>query len=336
MKQRLILLALCLMFILTACGQNEPIEDVIDQIPQPTPLPEATDSLSVLRSEMLPPVMAYANLGYPQTDVYGEVMGYLWKEYPAWMEETDFIGKIPKERFVDCCELPEWAFLVCVVPQEPDASVTVKILEYPDEQPEVIEHTAYTSEAGEPLLILSDTSDLRMTEVIVKDSNGREIRWFPFWDYYNVIPEDCYTGHHVMNFTPNSEKSAYQSALDTGYYAPALDELVGGSWKSIYGYALDLNDNSVPEDNGGWATIYDVDENGVYTERYNGSWFYDAGELHLSMTPVGNGYLIDNSFPVLTDPWGEGWLWIGRDEHGIGLPYFPEDLLSDVLDRSKG
>jgi len=97
---------------------------------------------------------------------------------------------------------------------------------------------------------------------------------------------------------------------------------------------LDLMDDSVPGDNGGWATVYDVDEIGAYTQSYSGFWHYEDGMLHLSLVPInGNGVFVDDSFPVLML---DGQLWIGRNSSGLGLPHFYSDMLADILDQPKG
>jgi len=131
-----------------------------------------------------------------------------------------------------------------------------------------------------------------------------------------------------------STESPYDYAISQGWRLPELEELVDSNWKSYIGYALDLMDDSVPGDNGGWAILCDVDEIGAYTESYSGSWSYEDGMLHLSLVPVnGNGVFVDDSFPVLML---NGQLWIGRNSSGLGLPHFYSDMLADVLDQPKG
>ena len=130
-----------------------------------------------------------------------------------------------------------------------------------------------------------------------------------------------------------NEEDPYAYAVSQGWQIPEFSELVDTFWLSWNGYALELMDDSVPGDNGGWAILYDVDEIGAYTESYSGSWSYEDGWLYLSLVPVGNGYLVDDSFPVLML---DGQLWIGRNSSGLGLPHFYSDTLADVLDQPKG
>ena len=131
-----------------------------------------------------------------------------------------------------------------------------------------------------------------------------------------------------------NEEDPYAYAISQGWYIPDFSELVDTFWLSWNGYALDLLDDSVPDDNGGRAILYDVDEIGAYTESYSGSWRYEGGMLHLSLVPAnGNGVFVDDSFPVLVL---DGQLWIGRNSNGLGLPHFYSDMLADVLDQPKG
>ena len=131
----------------------------------------------------------------------------------------------------------------------------------------------------------------------------------------------------------NSE-SPYDYALSEGWQVPELSQLMDTFWLSWSGYALELADDSVPGDNGGWAKLYDVDEIGAYTESYSGYWQYEDGLLHLSLVPAKeNGVFVDDSFPVLML---DGELRIGRTATGIGLPHFYSDMLMDTLEQPKG
>ena len=145
------------------------------------------------------------------------------------------------------------------------------------------------------------------------------------YGYFRRVWDDC---------PDYSTESPYDYAISQGWRLPELEELVDSNWKSYIGYALDLTDDSVPGDNGGWVTVYDVDEIGAYTESYSGSWRYEDGMLHLSLVPAnGNGVFVDDSFPVLML---NGQLWVGRSSSGLGLPHFYSDTLADVLDQPKG
>ena len=129
-------------------------------------------------------------------------------------------------------------------------------------------------------------------------------------------------------------ESPFDDALSEGWQEPELSQLMDTFWLSWSGYALELADDSVPGDNGGWAKLYDVDEIGAYTESYSGYWQYEDGLLHLSLVPAnGNGVFVDDSFPVLML---DDELRIGRTANGTGLPHFYSDMLMDTLVQPKG
>ena len=149
---------------------------------------------------------------------------------------------------------------------------------------------------------------------------------------YCCLPTVTYEWYRRADY--GDSISPYDYAISQGWRLPELWELEGSFWLSDMGYALELAEDSVPGDSGGWAKLYDVGENGAYTESYNGSWTYDSGMLHLSLVPLrDDGYWIDDSFPVLML---DGELWIGRNAYGDCLPYFYSDMLSDILEQPVG
>lgn len=138
---------------------------------------------------------------------------------------------------------------------------------------------------------------------------------------------------YFRRVTGNTE-SPYDYALSEGWQVPELSQLMDTFWLSWNGYALELADDGLPGDNGGWAKLYDVDEIGAYTESYSGYWQYEDGLLHLSLVPAnGNGVFVDDSFPVRML---DGELRIGRTATGTGLPHFYSDMLMDTLEQPKG
>ena len=338
MKRRLFILLLGLFLLLSACGGKEQTATEETNPPiQPTVPSGQTDALSALREDMKPPLIAVADFGFPALSEEFGIMDYLWDKYPRWIEERDFIRNIPEERIVrttDC--YGDWVQLLCIVPRDPASTVSVTVTRCDPETYEQLEtREAYHSETGEPIFLLADIAEHITVTVVVIDSEGRGVSWIPYWDNAHPIPEDGYYGALMMDFTPISEKTAYENAISQGWYVPELAELMGTEWLSQMNfYAMDLMDNSVPGDNGGWVTIYDQNMIGAYTQSYSGSWDYADGMLHLSLVPeFEDGYLVDDSFPVLML---EGELWIGRNEDGIGLPHFFENQQEDTLEQPKG
>lgn len=316
---------------LTACGEKAPGGETTPTAPEPV------DALSQFRGQMKPPVMAVADFGFPDLSEDYDVMDFLWDEYPKWMETHDFVANIPQERIVRTCDFDYWAQVVCIVPQDPAATVCVNVTSYTDEMcNEVLDtYVAYHSESGEPILLLATTAESVSVSVVITDSEGRGVSWEPYWEIVEPIPEDGYNGHLVMYFTPTPEKTPYERAVQNGWYVPELWELAGTEWKSqLCDYAMDLNEDAVPGDNGGWVAIYDVDEIGAYTQSYAGAWDYADGMLHLSLVPeFEDGVFVDASFPVLMH---DGILWIGTNADGMGLPHFYAGQPEDTLEQPKG
>lgn len=334
--KRLLLCALifAMLLTLTACGEKNSIGDKMDGITIPTTTPEATDGLSALRADMKPPIIAVADFGFPELSEEFGIMDYLLDEYPKWMDKNAFIRDIPEERTILTCGFDAWAQLVCIVPKDPASTVSINAVHFTDTEPYTTEEVIYRSESGDPILLLAEISEDIAFSVVIVDSEGRGVCWQPYWGNCDPVPEDGYYGALAMDFTPQSEKTDYDHAVDNGWRQPELAQLMNTNWLSAGIYAMDLMDDSVPDDNGGWVTIYDVGEIGEYTESYNGSWTYGDGMLHLSLVPVKeDGFLVDDSFPVLML---DGELWIGRNENGFGLPHFFLDQLFDILEQPKG
>lgn len=328
-----IALALVMVLLLGACAKT-------DSPPQSSAGPaapsETADALTALRTGMKPPIMAVADFGFPELSSEADVMNYLLDEYPSWMNEMDFIGRIPPERFVRACDWEAWGQLLCIVPRDPAATVCVNLACW-DEGVLVSEEVLYRSESGDPILLLTDLTEYALTTVIVMDSDGRGVSWSPYWGYYEAVPDGGYAGHLVMDFSPESEKSPYDLAIRQGWQAPQIGDLEGGFWLSAFDYGLELQSDAIPGDHGGNAIIYDVDEIGALTESYRGNWSYEEGLLYLSLVPLqDSGVLVDDAFPVLLDPWGDGSLMICRSASGIGLPHFAEELSCDELLLSRG
>lgn len=315
-----ILLSLC------ACGI-----DWANETPEAPAATESSDALSALRADMKPPVMAVAHFGFPElSDDFG-IMDYLMDEYPKWLEAHDFIRNIPQERIVLTSGYDAWGQLLCIVPRDPDSTVAVNVTTYLDHEPYEQETVAYRSESGDPILLLADTSDNVEVSVVVTDSEGRGVTWLPYWGTAEPIPEDGYYGALVMEFTPVSEKSAYEAAVDIGWLIPDRDSLADSSWYSYYGYCLDLYDNP-GQGYDGDAFIYEDDGTGIYETAYQGRWAYSDGMLHLELENLTDStQVIRGDFPVLADPFGGGWLDIFRTEEGVGLPLFDEYLEYDEL-----
>ena len=320
MKRLFAILIAVLLLLLTACGSGDTAQST-----------ETGDALSALRGEMKPPVMAVADFYFPElTEEFG-VMDYLMDEYPNWMEEHDFIRNIPHERVVQVGGEDAWFNLVCIVPKDPDSTVSVVVGEYFYGEDPATEEEVYHSDSGEPILLLAEISEENVVSVVVTDSQGRGAAWTPYWETVRAIPEDAYSGHLVMYFSPTSEKSAYEYALDNDWVVPDTSFLTHHLWESDFGYQLDLY-YAPYEHYDGEAYLMVHNEDGDYVILYDGAWGYVDGRLHLKLWDFASGEtVLEEAFPILSDPYGEGWVAIYRTEDGVGLPYFDEFMECDQL-----
>lgn len=338
MKKMFALLALAASFLLHGCSEHTPAATAANT-PEPSYVQSSQpeDALSALRSDMKPPVMAVADLGFPTLSEEFGIMDYLLKEYPRWMEENDFIRNIPETRIVNTCGEEAWAQLLCIVPKDPAASVSVEVVRHLEAAPYTQTDVVYSSTAGEPILLLADISDSADVFVIVTDSEGRGLSWMPYWETYQVIPEDAHPGALVMYFTPESERTAYSICLEEGWTVPDDFFLTDHYFHSDYAYGLELL--YYPGDAyDGDANIYEPDASGNYTMAYSGHWRYTDGKLHLDMVSDFDSSIgFRGDFPILLSPDSQAYLRIFRTEDGVGLPQFYEEMPADeVLDLGSG
>ena len=320
------ILILTILLSFAACGEKGSIDDKINNFSQPATTPESADALSAFRAEMQPPVAAVADFGLPDLSEGYDIMDYLLEEYPSWMAEHDFIRNMPQERIVYTCSYDYWAELLCIVPRDPEATILVEAIRYMDEEPyaELGTEEVYRSEDGDPILLWADTSDTNRITVTVTEKNGRSVSFSPFWDYL----EDTEFRDLIMDFTPESEKSAYEKALEFGWIVPDDSFRRDHYWESYFGYDLELiYEPGQYYDGSVFLSRYEEE---MRVGEYYGNWSYWDGMLYLKMEHAEDSSLvIEAEFPVLTDPYGEDSLIIFRAEDGTGLPYFYEDMESD-------
>jgi hypothetical protein len=263
-------------------------------------------------------------------------MDYLLDEYPQWMAAHDFILNIPDDRIIRIGGYEDWRNLVCIVPKDPKAGVTIRVTQYLDKEPYMKESVAYSSPTGEPILLLANISESLDVYVEVVDSQGTGVKWWPYWEHSESIPESDFIGSQVMYFTPVSEKTAYQHALDYGWVVPGEDFLRNHFWQSsCWDYRFELY-YAPGEIYDGEAFLWEVDytdEDGYsyYAVTYQGHWSYNGGKLLLKLTGI-DGDVIEEEFPVLTDPDGYDWLGIYCTEEGAYLPPFEGLMTYDELE----
>lgn len=196
---------------MAACGKEKTADaPTAVSAPVADPVPAATaepaDALSALREEMKPPVMAVADFGFPELTEDFSVMDYLLEEFPQWMAEQDYIRNIPEDRILQIGNADSWANLVCIVPKDPESSVTVEVMLYLEQEPYMRNSVVYQSECGEPILLLADISESAVVSVTVTDREGRGVSWQPYWENTIPVPDAGYRGHLVMYYSPSPKK----------------------------------------------------------------------------------------------------------------------------------
>ena len=324
------IMSVILLFSLAACDTRPAgpaTEPATEPVVQPTD--GKRDSLSLFREELPDVVMAVADFGFPElTEEFG-IMEHLREEYPNWLTEHDFIMDIPEDRIIQIGDYSDWGELLCFVPKDPNAIICVNSVLYAEEYPfeELRSEEIYRSENGGPILILTDITEEYKVSVQVTDSEGRTASFRPYWDYL----EDEEISGVVLDFSPVSEKSAYDNALDYGWTVPDESFLTDHFWHSDYGYELELRYNP-GQFYDGEAYIYANNGYGLYLPAYEGYWLYTNGLLTLKMDHVESIPVeFEESFPVLVDPFGEDWLALFRTEDGVGIPQFEDDMEYDEL-----
>jgi hypothetical protein len=325
--KKLLTISLCVALLLCGCGIQAEEAPAPGASGEPTEVITAQDSLSTLRDSLVPPVMAVAYLGYFDMEPEGGVMTFLREEFPAWLAQMDFVEQIPEERIFG-----SYGSLWLVVPRDGNANVAVNRVSLTGDSHFPVEEVLYSRNAGEPVLILADYNDNSTLSVVVTDSTGAGVIWYPTLGQTEALPEGGPTGYQVADFTPMSEKSEYELYQRNGWHSPAADELMDSFWLSDYGWGLELLSDSEES-----ALLYCVDAEGAYTITHVGSWTMEDDQLLLELSPMQpDGAPVSGAFPVLLDPWGDGWLWFGRSEDGSALPGFPKDLPFDELIRPDG
>lgn len=332
------IMAFIMLLSLTACGKEpagSAVEPAVDltTVSISEPATQTTnserDSLTIFREEMPDVVMAASDFGFPELSEEFGIMDHLLDEYPNWMAAHDFISNIPEKRIIRTCDYEDGGELLCFVPKDPNATVCVNAIRYTETLPreEQKPEEIYRSEGGEPILLLTEITEVLHISVTVTDSNGRTATFKPYWDYF----ENEEIAKVVMDFTPVSEKTAYDNAVDYGWIVPDETFRTDHFWHSDYGYELELRYNP-DQFYDGEAYIYSNNGYGLYLPAYEGYWSYANGFLTLKMDhaediPVG----FEESFPVLIDPFNKGYLGLFRTEDGVGIPQFEDYIEYDEL-----
>ncbi len=202
---------------------------------EPVQLPEDGDGLELLRGLMAEQSQAFA-VAYFERTWEDDVYEYMKERAPELCDMLPFLLDIPEERVVDC--VTAGIGLYCIVPADPNASVTVKQIDedwMPPAEPGY-ETVAYESESGEPFLLTCGDWGASDAQVTIVDSEGNLFVWYPQRDYTDCVEMliDGDGNELLLDFTPYEETLAYEYAelQDTGLFGtPVKEDLVGTVWK---------------------------------------------------------------------------------------------------------
>lgn len=200
------------------------------------PPQEESDGLELLRDLMEEHSRGFA-VAYFDRTWEDDVFEYMKERAPELCDMLPFLLEIPKERVVDC--VTAGIGLYCIVPADPNASVTVKRIDedwMPPAEPGY-ETVAYESESGEPILLTCGDWGASDAQVTITDSEGNLFIWYPKRDSTDCVESltDGDWNELLLDFSPYEEALAYEHAelQATGLFGlPAKEDLVGTVWKS--------------------------------------------------------------------------------------------------------
>ena len=280
----------------------------------------ADAALEALRADLTEPALAVAYLGDWDPNVSKYYKDHIQEIYPGFWAANDYLSST-------VVSYGNYGGIYCVVPRSEEMTVSVNLVSREGGYPYAFEAKFCEKQPGTPFYVLTEYTDDTMLEVVITDTDGQTLRWYPLWSETHADTEFIEPSGRLADFTPPSERTLRQERMAEGWRIPELDELEGRFWISYsYPYGLDLLGEN-------HAAIYDVNPDGSFDQAYDGLWSYSDGYLYLEMAPcigTDNGHFIC-AVPILLDPWGYGDLWLGRGEDGSALPYFPEHVDADEL-----
>lgn len=261
--------------------------------------------------------MAVAYLGWFEGD---EDFGvWLERNCPQMLEAYPFLARIPEERIVG-----EHGEVYCLVPKDGQAEITIGLLK--DDGSGEIQKELYHGENGEPVLLMCNfDGSYPNTEVLVQESTGEELRFYPQTGDTNavVIPTNDSLENLMCDFTDYVEVLGdyYRAMLAQDWYFPDEQYLMSTCWN----YHEDT-----PEDRrwilnlGGDTLQLDLSVDGVTAERYTGTWSLNysdgTGLVYLWLDLLcSDGEQIAVEYVVMKCPYDNGIL-LGIHEGQDGNP----------------
>ena len=306
-----LLLALAMMLTLTACQINIPGVGTVrinagsknDHDADGSPAGNSYDtSLAQLREEAmdLPSYLfaaAYigSSAGGPD-DLELPLQEWVRTAAPELCAQYPFVQNIPRERVVG-----NGGSLFCVVPRDPDATLAVNRIRWnPQNEDYDNLEVLYRSESGDPILLYAcadmGESPYPDTEVIVTDSTGKTVTWYPIYGI-TALPYDYeYDLPLGYSFTVCDEDYGGDMIEESMWTAPTAEQLARYVWTWQGDFAeqpamatMSLTQGSGAEPGQITFTWWYTKDYGDPQEIYEGSWsLTDSGE-HIDLTMTRSG-----------------------------------------------
>lgn len=306
-----LLLALAMMLTLTACQIDIPGVGTVrindgsknDHDTDGSPAGNSYDtSLAQLREEAmdLPSYLfaaAYigSSAGGPD-DLELPLQEWVRTAAPELCAQYPFVQNIPRERVVG-----SGGSLFCVVPRDPDATLAVNRIRWnPQNEDYDNLEVLYRSESGDPILLYAcadmGESPYPDTEVIVTDSTGKTVTWYPIYGI-TALPYDYeYDLPLGYSFTVCDEDYGGDMIEESMWTAPTAEQLARYVWTWQGDLAeqpamatMSLTQGSGAEPGQITFTWWYTKDYGDPQEIYEGSWsLTDSGE-HIDLTMTRSG-----------------------------------------------
>ena len=308
-----LLLALAMMLTLTACQINIPGVGTVrindgsknshDADADGSPAGNSDDtSLAQLREEAmdLPSYLfaaAYigSSAGGPD-DLELPLQEWVRTAAPELCAQYPFVQNIPRERVVG-----NGGSLFCVVPRDPDATLAVNRIRWnPQNEDYDNLEVLYRSESGDPILLYAcanmGESPYPDTEVIVTDSTGKTVTWYPIYGI-TALPYDYeYDLPLGYSFTVGDEDYGGDMIEESMWTAPTAEQLARYVWTWQGDLAeqpamatMSLTQGSGAEPGQITFTWWYTKDYGDPQEIYEGSWSLTDGGEYMDLTMTRSG-----------------------------------------------
>ena len=224
------------------------------------------------------------------------IQEWVSKAAPELCAQYPFVQNIPRERVVG-----SGGSLFCVVPRDPDATLAVNRIRWnPQNEDYDNLEVLYRSESGDPILLYAcadmGESPYPDTEVIVTDSTGKTVTWYPIYGI-TALPYDYeYDLPLGYSFTVCDEDYGGDMIEESMWTAPTAEQLARYVWTWQGDFAeqpamatMSLTQGSGAEPGQITFTWWYTKDYGDPQEIYEGSWsLTDSGE-HIDLTMTRSG-----------------------------------------------